>query len=182
MTPAELKPRLRKALEFFISDIQTVRTGRATPTVLEDVTIQAYGSPMTLKELGSITVLDAQTLVVSPWDKNQIPAIVKAIRDSEMKLTPVDDGNVIRVPIPPLTEERRIELTKIVAKKAEEAKQTLRNIRQDTMKDIDKEFADKKIGEDDKFTQREEVEKIVKEFSEEIDTASEAKKKDLMTV
>lgn len=182
MTVSEIKARLNKSLEFLTSEFVNIRAGRATPNILEDLEVSAYQSTMTIKELGSITVLDFQNLVISPWDKNTISAIVKAIRESDLNLNPSDDGSVIRVPVPPLTEERRHELTKLAAKKAEETRQAMRNIRQDAMKDIDKDFADKKIGEDEKFTQKEEIEKVVKEIVGKVDILLEEKTKDLLTI
>ncbi len=182
MTQTELKSRLNKALEFLQSELVSIRAGRANTSILENLSVSAYGAMMTMKELGSITVLDSQNLVISPWDKGLVQSIVKAIRESDLNLNPTDDGNVVRVPIPALTEERRVELTKLAAKKAEDTKQTIRGIRQDAMKEIDKDFTDKKLGEDEKFTLKEEVEDTVKEFANKIDDLLEAKKKDLMTI
>ena len=116
---------------------------------------------MTLKELGSITLSDSQTIVVSPWDKSLLPQIRTAITESDLHLNPVDTGGTLKVPVPPLTEERRKELTKLVSQKVEATKQAIRNIRQDAMKDIDALFSEKKIGEDEKFTQKEDVEDVV---------------------
>ncbi len=182
MTQIELKSRLNKTLEFLQSELVSIRAGRANSSILENLSVNAYGSMMTMKELGSITVLDSQNLVISPWDKGLVQSIVKTIRESDLNLNPTDDGNVVRIPIPALTEERRIELAKLAAKKAEETKQTVRGIRQDAMKEIDKDFTDKKLGEDEKFTLKEEVEDIVKEYANKIDELLEAKKKDLMTI
>ena len=137
---------------------------------------------MTIKELGSITLLDNQNLIISPWDRGLIQPIGKAIRESELKLNPIEDSDKIRVPVPSLTEERRKEFTKLVSSKVEEAKNSMRNVRQDAMKDVDKDFADKLIGEDDKFRQKEEIEKIVKEFSETVEELGESKKEELMTI
>jgi len=182
MNKSELKSKLEKSVEFLKNDISNVRTGRANPSLVSDVIVDAYGSKMTLKELGSITLLDSQTISVSPWDKSMVHSISKAIREGDLNLNPVEDSDRVRVPVPPLTEERRKELGKVVGLKSEEAKQAIRNIRQDTMKDIDKDFSDKLIGEDEKFTQRDEVEKIVKESVDLIDKICEAKKVELMTI
>jgi ribosome recycling factor len=182
MNPIELKSRLEKSLEFLHSELSQIRTGRATPSLLENIEVDAYGSKMKVKELGSITLLDNQNLAVVPWDKALGAAIAGAIRDSELKLNPVSEPGRVRVPVPALTEERRKEFAKIAAGKVEEAKGSMRNVRQDAMKEIDKKFADKLIGEDDKFTQKEEVEKIVKEYVTKADDLGEAKKTDLMTI
>lgn len=182
MTTSELKNKLTKSLEFLKSELSQIRTGRASPSFLESITVDAYGSKMTIKELGSITSLDSQTLLVSPWDKGLVREIAKSITESDLKINAVVDGNNVRVPFPALTEERRKEFTKLASAKVEDAKNVMRGIRQDAMKEIDKSFADKLIGEDAKFTQKEEVDKIVKEFSEQADTAGEAKKQDLLKI
>jgi ribosome recycling factor len=149
---------------------------------VEDIAVDVYGTNMTIKELGSITAQDPQNLIISPWDKNLLTSISKAIRESDLKLNPVEESDRIRVPIPSLTEERRVEFTKIVSAKVEEAKQAMRNSRQEAMKDIDKDFSDKLISEDEKFTNREEVEKMVKEYVDKVDEQSESKKEDIMRV
>jgi ribosome recycling factor len=182
MTISELKSRLDKSVEYLRSELSQIRTGRANPSLLEDVVVEVYESKMSLKELGSITLADAQTIIVSPWDKGLLSEISKAIRESEAKLNPVEAGASLRVPIPPLTEERRKELSKNVNSKVEEAKQAVRNIRQEAMKDIDKQFEDKEITEDDKFTLRDEVEETVKERVDEIEEMGEKKTNELMTV
>jgi len=182
MNAAELKLKLSKSIEFLKSELSQVRTGRASPSLIEDVLVEAYDSKMTVKELGTILVSDPQNLVVSPWDKTLLKSIAKGIRESGLGLNPVDEPDRVRIPIPTLTEERRLELTKLVSIKVEECKNSLRSTRQDAMKDIDKEFADKKIGEDDKFSMKEEVEKTVKNFVEQADELSEAKKKELLAI
>lgn len=182
MTTSELKDKLSKTVEFIKSELTQIRTGRANPSLLEDIVVEAYDSKMALKELGSITLSDAQTIMVTLWDKNLIPDVEKAIRESEVKLNPVEVGGNLKVPIPPLTEERRKELVKLVNQKVEEAKQSIRNIRQDAMKDIDLDFDNKKISEDDKFRLRDDVEDTVKEFIEKIEDIGNTKSKELMVV
>jgi ribosome recycling factor len=182
MTISELKAKLARSTDHLKDDLSQVRTGRATPVLIENIPVEAYGAKMTVKELGSINVPDAQNLTVSVWDKGLLSAVASAIRESELKVDPVVDGNVVRVPVPTLTEERRREFVKIVSSKVEEAKNSMRNIRQDAMKDIDKEFADKSIGEDEKFSRKEEVEEAVKEYISEAEELGETKKTDLLTV
>jgi len=178
----ELASKLQKSLNFLKSELNQVRTGRASPSLVEDVIVNAYSSKMSVKELGSITLFDPQNIMVSPWDKNLIDSIIKAIRESELKVNPVKDNDRIRIPVPPLTEERRKELAKIVSTKIEECKQAMRNIRQDAMKDIEKLFSEKKIGEDEKFSQKEEVEDTLKDFIKQAGDLGEGKKKDLLMV
>jgi len=182
MTSSELKNRQSKSIDFLKSELSQIRTGRANPSLIEDVEVDAYDSKMALKELGSVTLADAQTIMVTPWDKSLIPEIEKAIRESEAKLNPVEVGGNLKVPVPTLTEDRRKELVRLVSQKAEDCKQSIRNIRQDAMKDIDKEFDDKVISEDEKFTQKEKAEDVTKDFVEQADSIGEAKSRELMTV
>jgi ribosome recycling factor len=182
MNTIELKSKLKKSLEYLEQELSHVRTGRASPALLENILVEAYGAKMTVKELGSIAVLDSQNLVVSAWDKTTMPAIVSAIENSDMKVNAVIDGSNIRVPIPSLTEERRKEFVKVVATILEEVKNSMRGTRQEAMKDIDREFTEKTITEDEKFSNREEAEKVVKEYVTQADDLGEAKKVDLMKI
>lgn len=180
MNKSELKKSLSEAIEFFKLELAKIRTGRATPSLIEDLSIEVYGSKMKLKEVGSISVPESQLIVVSPWDKSQIPLISKAINNSDLNLNSSFDSEKVRVPIPPLSEERRSELAKLVTAKLESCKSTIRNIRNDIMKSIDRDFSDKKISEDEKFSFKEEADKIIKEFSDQAEDISSDKKKSLM--
>lgn len=182
MTNSELKTRLSKTIDFLATEFSQIRTGRANPSLLEDVIVPAYESKMHLKELGTITLSDNQTIMVSPWDKSLLQAIAKAIRESEHKLNPFEAGDSLRVPIPPLTEERRVEMTKIVSHKVEDAKQAMRNIRQEAMKDIDRDFDAKELTEDDKFLMREEVDDLVKEYVSRAEEMGDKKNGELLRV
>jgi len=182
MTNSELKTKLSRSLEYLESELAQVRTGRATPSVLENITVEAYGTPMTLREVGSITAQDAQTLLVSPWDKTLLNEVAKAIRESDLNVNPVVAGESVRVPVPSLTEERRQEFAKLVSTKVEECKTSMRNIRQEAMKEIDKTFLSKDISEDDKFVQREKVEETLKDFITQVDGFGSKKKSDVLTL
>lgn len=182
MTKSELIKKLDIALDFFKTDISQVRTGRANPVVIEELTVEVYGSKMKVKELGTISVPEPQLIVVSPWDKSVLQIIDKAIRESDLKLNPVTADGVIRVPIPPLSQERREEFAKMVSTKMELARQTIRNIRQEAIKDIEKSFSDKAIGEDEKFTQKEEVERLVKDITTEVGELGDAKREDILAI
>lgn len=182
MQISDLTNRLNKCVDHFKTELSKVKTGRATPSLVESIPVDTYGSIMQVRELASITLLDSQNILISPWDKGVAKDIYKAIAESDLKVSPVIDGSNIRVPIPALTEERRIEMTKIVSTKLEESKNSIRSVRQDAMKDIEKEFADKKIGEDEKFTQKDKVEKTVKDFIQQADELSEAKKLELLKI
>lgn len=182
MTNSELKAKLTKSLDFLKTELSQIRTGRATPALIEEVTVEAYGGKMTLREVASISTLDNTNLIVSPWDKSLLQSVAKAIREGGLGLNPVEDADKLRVPVPSLTEERRKEFTKLVATKTEECKNALRSVRQDHMKEIDKMFVDKEISEDEKFKFKEDVEKIVKESVEQADEMSDKKKQEIMTV
>jgi len=182
MNTPELKQKLTKSIDFLKSELSQVRTGRASPSIIEDIFVEAYDSKMSIKELGTITVLDSQNLVVSPWDKSLLKPVAKAVRESGLGLNPVDEPDRVRIPVPSLTEERRLELSKMVSGRVEESKNSMRSVRQDAMKDIDKDFSEKKIGEDEKFSQKEEVEKVVKSFIEQLEELGESKKKELLAI
>ncbi len=182
MTKNELIKKLDSAIEFFKTDISQVRTGRASPTLIEDMGIEAYGTVMKVKELATISVPEPQLIVVSPWDKSVLALIDKAIRNSDLKLNPVSADGVLRIPIPPLSEERREEFAKVINTKMEQARQSMRNIRQDAIKEVEKLFSDKEIGEDDKFAQKEEVEKIVKDKISEVTEIGESKRQAILEV
>lgn len=182
MTISDYKSKLDKSLDYLKSELAQIRTGRATPALIEGIMIDAYGSKMSLKEVGSITVMDPQNLVVSPWDRSLIPAVAKALRESELKLNAVDETDRVRVPFPALTEERRKEFVKIVSAKVEECKNAMRAIRQEGLKEVEKDFSDKLIGEDDKFKLKEDYDKIIKDYSSKADEFGESKKSDLMTI
>jgi len=182
MTNSELTSRLEKSIEFLQEELAKIRTGRASPAVLESVKVNAYGSKVSVKEIGSIAVQDPQNLIVSPWDKNLLKEVAKGINDSELNLNAVVDGEVVRVPVPELTEERRKDLAKQVSAKVEEVKNSIRNIRQEAMKDIDALFSNKEISEDEKFRNKEEVEELVKEYTEKAANTGEKKSKDLLSI
>jgi ribosome recycling factor len=182
MNTTELKSKLTKSTEFLRSELSQIRTGRASPSLLEEIAVDAYGTKMSIRELASISLLDTQNLAVVPWDKGLLKSISKAIRENNLNLNPVDEAERVRVPVPALTEERRKELAKVVSVKVEDCKNAIRNTRQDAMKDIEASFASKEIGEDDKFRQKEDVEKIVKTFVDQCDEMGESKKDELMTI
>jgi ribosome recycling factor len=182
MNKSDLKSKLEKSIEFFKTELSNIRTGKANSSLLSDIKADAYGAKMTLKELGSIVSLDNQTLAITPWDKGLLSTIAKAITESDLNLNPVTDSDRVRIPVPPLTEDRRKDLVKTVLAKMEDVKQSIRSIRQDVMKEIEKDFTEKLIGEDEKFTQKDEVEKIIKEYVAKLDELAEIKKQELLKV
>lgn len=182
MVNTELKRKLEDSLEFLKLELAQIRTGRVTPSLLDDVKVDAYGSLLTIKEVGTIMVLDPQTLQVTPWDKNLLEVIESGIRNSELNLNPTVRGDSVIIPVPSLTEDRRKEFTKLVATKVEEVKSSMRNARQEVMKEIEAKFNNKEFGEDEKFTMKEEVEDLVKEYVAKADEIGEAKKKDILSI
>jgi len=183
MNNSELKKRLEKSVDFLKSELNQIRTGRVSPSLISDIQVEAYpGSFMTIKELGSINVMDSHNLAVVPWDKGVLESIISAIKNSDLGVSAVQEADRVRVSVPSLTEERRVEFAKDVSEKLESCKNAMRNIRQEVMKDIDKDFSDKVITEDEKFKQREDTEEIIKEFVDIADDIGEEKEKDIMTV
>jgi len=176
MDKSELNKKLDEALEYFKMGITQVRTGRATPTMLESLKVSAYDTSVTVKELGTISIPEPQLIVITPWDKSLLPNIGKAVEDSDLNLNPMIDEISVRVPVPELTENRRKELSKLVASKIEGSKQAIRRIRQEAMKSVEKLEDEKKISEDDRFSMKDEYDEIIKNVIEEIERIGRAKK------
>ncbi len=176
----EAEVRMTKSVESLRNDLSKIRTGRAHPSLVEHLKVSYYGSDTPLSQVANVTVSDARTLTITPWDKTMIQAIEKAIHGSDMGLNPVTAGTVIRVPLPPLTEERRRDLGKLVRTEAENAKVAVRNIRRDVIqiyKDLQK---DKEITEDDLKKAEENVQKLTDKYVAQIDQHSAAKEKELL--
>ncbi len=183
MNTSEIKNRLVKSLEFLKSEVSQIRTGRVSPSLISDISVEAYpGSFMTIKELGSIVVMDPHNLAVTPWDKGVLDSITSGIKNSDLGVSAIKEADRVRISVPALTEERRVEFTKDASEKVENCKGSIRNIRQEVMKDIEKDFSDKVISEDEKFRQKEEVEDIIKDYLNQADEIGEEKKKEIMTV
>lgn len=174
--------KMSKTLETLKADFGKVRTGRAHTGILDHVMVDYYGSPTLITQVASVTLIDARTIGVQPWEKNMIGAVEKAIRDSDLGLNPGTNGEVIRVPMPMLTEERRRDLIKVVKGEAENAKVAIRNVRRDANEHLKKLLKDKEIGEDDERRAQEDVQKLTDRFVIEIDKALQAKEADLMAV
>lgn len=173
-----------RSVDFFKTEIASVRTGRAVPALIENISCHAYGgtTKLLLKELGTITTMDSQTLVVQPWDASVIGEIRQGILAANVGLTPVIDNNLIRISVPSLTAERRAEYVKLLHQKMEESRISIRNIRADKKKEIEKSFEDKKISENDKFSAEEELQKITDEFIGKVEESGKKKEEELMTV
>lgn len=174
--------RMKKAVANLSKELATLRAGRANPSLLEKIQIDYYGAPTPLNQLASISVPEARLLVVQPYDKSIIDDIEKAILKSDLGLTPSNDGDVIRIAIPPLTEERRAELVKLVKKYAEENKVAIRNVRRDVNDDLKKSEKKGEITEDELRRLTDEVQKLTDKYIAQIDKIVEEKEKEIMEV
>jgi len=176
------KPDFQKVIDHLKIELSALRTGRASPGLVEDIQVEAYDSMMSLKSLASITVSDARTLTIDPYDKNLAKAVEKAIASSPLGIMPTNDGKTIRVGIPQLTEERRKELLKIAQKKIEDGHVGVRNVREKIRNTIVESERAKKTSEDDRFRAQEQLEDFVKKQNEVIDGMGKEKEKEVMTV
>ncbi len=173
--------RMEKALGALKRDLQTLRAGRASAAMLDRVEADYYGTPTPVNQMGSINTPDSRTLIIQPWDKSALAAIEKAILKSDLGLTPANDGSIIRINIPPLTQERRAELAKQTKKFGEEAKVAIRNIRRDANDDIKKKEKGE-ISEDESRRHQDDVQKITDRYVAEVDKILLAKEKEIMEV
>jgi ribosome recycling factor len=178
----EYKDKMENTLKIFHEELGRLRTGRATPSLLEPVFVDAYNSKMKISELATVNAPEPKLLTVQVWDKSMVQNIEKSIRESELGLNPNTDGQLIRVPLPNLTEERRMELTKVASKFSEEAKISIRNIRRDAMDKIKEEQKNNVISEDEQKSISENIQKITDEKTKEIENVFEDKKKEIMQI
>ena len=178
----DAKRRMAKSVETFKNEVARVRTGRASVALLDGIKVEYYGTQMPLNQMATVTVQDARLIVVQPWDVSAISAIEKAIQRAELGLNPVNDGKIIRISVPPLTEERRKELVKMVRKMAEEARVAVRNVRRDILNDLKDLKKEGEISEDDFYRAQEQLQKITDEYIGKIDDILAQKEKDIMTV
>ncbi len=176
------KSQFDTVLDHLHKELSTLRTGRATPALVEDIRVNAYDSIMELKGLASVSVHDAKTIVIDPWDKGLIQAIEKGIRDAGTGLSPSTDGGIIRIVLPSMTEETRVKLVKLMKEKLEDARISLRGVRENVREEILEKEKNKDMSEDEKFKLLDELEKLTKEFNEEISSMGEKKEDEIMTV
>jgi len=177
-----VEQKMHKSLEALKADLGKIRTGRAHTGILDHVMVDYYGSPTAVNQVANVTLTDARTIGVQPYEKNMIGPIEKAIRDSDLGLNPATNGDLIRVPMPMLTEERRRDLIKVVKSEGEDAKIAVRNIRRDANEQLKKLLKDKEVGEDDERRAQDDVQKLTDRFVAEIDKALQVKETDLMAV
>jgi len=178
----EFKSKMENTLKIFHEELNRLRTGRATPLLLEPVFVEAYNSKMKISELASVNAPEPKLLTVQVWDKSMVQNVEKSIRESKLGLNPSTDGQLIRVPLPDLTEERRLELTKVASKFSEDAKISIRNIRRDAMDKIKDEQKKNLISEDEQKSTSENIQKVTDEKIKEIENVFEDKKKEIMQI
>ncbi|HVN10352.1 MAG TPA: ribosome recycling factor [Patescibacteria group bacterium] len=178
----QARTRMEKAVEDFRKELAGVRTGRANVTLLDHIRVDYHGTPMPINQLGTMTVPDPTMILISPWDPSVVPLVDKAIRTSDLGLNPATDGKVVRVPIPPLTEERRKELVKHLHKTLENHRTAIRNVRRDVKEAIEKLEKEKKISEDERKRTVEELEKVTHQETKKLEDLSAAKEKEVMEI
>ncbi len=186
MSVADIKKntdqRMQKSIETLKADLGKVRTGRAHTGILDHVMVDYYGSPTNITQVANVTLIDARTIGVQPWEKKMLSSIEKAIRDSDLGLNPSSQGDMIRVPTPPLTEERRKEMVKLVKTEGEGAKIAIRNIRRDANESLKKMLKEKECSEDDERRAQDDIQKLTDKFVAEVDKLLADKEKEVLTV
>jgi len=178
----ERKKNLDEVVNHYTEEIAKIRTGRANAGMVENLMVDYYGSRSPLKQIASINTPEPRTILIQPWDKGSLVYIEAAIRESDMGFSPNNDGQVIRINIPALNEERRVELVKFLNKKTEESKIAVRTVREDVWKSIQDLEKEGQIGEDDKFQGKDHLQKVVDEYNTKLEVLREKKEKDIMTV
>lgn len=178
----DAKNRMDKTLETLRSELAKVRTGKATTALLDGIKVDYYGTLTPINQVGNLTVLDAHTLSITPWDKTMVPVIEKAILEANLGFNPVSDGTNLKIPVPPLTEERRRDFVKIVKKFGEDAKVAIRNVRRDANEHLKREQKEKKMSEDELKIAEEEVQKLTDQHIKMIDEMLKHKEKEIMEV
>lgn len=174
--------KMQKALEVLKSNLGKVRTGRAHAGLLDQVMVEYYGNMVPVSQVGNVGLADARTITVQVWEKPMLAKVEKAIRDSDLGLNPSNAGDIIRVPMPPLTEERRRDLIKVVRGEAEDGKVSVRNVRRDANDQLKRLLKDKEISEDEERRAQEEIQKLTDKYVAEVDKALQAKEADLMAI
>lgn len=182
MTVDEIRQKFNKVIEVVGEDMETVRVGGAKPSMVENLSVEAYGGRMKLMELASISAPDQSQLVIQPWDKSVIHVIEKAFNESDLKLTPNVNGDIIRIIFPPMTEEKRLDLAKLIHQKLESGKMLLRQARQDLKEEIERQKGQSGISEDDIEAELTELEKETGEFNQKLEAEAKAKEAEVMKI
>lgn len=171
-----------RAVEHFKAELKTLRTGRASAQLVEHLEVEYYGTKTPLIQIAQIAVPEPRSITIQPYDKNALKDIEKAIQTSNLGINPINDGTYIRLNIPPMTEERRIELVKVVSQMSEKTRVSIRNIREEIWKEIQKQEKEGKISEDDKIGAKEDLQKMVDKYNEEVKKLAHAKESEIMTI
>ncbi len=175
----KIKPELEKVLNYLERELSKIRTSRATPSLVEDVVVDCFGQKFPLKQLAAISTPEAKQILIQPWDKSYIEGIVSALTKTGVGASPVVDKDVIRIILPPMSEEYRKSLLKLISEKQEEARKTVRKWREEAWEDIQEATKGGKVREDDKFRAKEELQDLVEEYNNKIEESGEAKKKEV---
>lgn len=181
-TIQKAKPNMEKAIERFRGEIGKLRTGRANPLMVENLQVDYYGAKSPLKQVASITIPEPRLIVIQPWNPDNLVDIEKAVTEANLGLNPTNDGQVIRIAVPPLNEERRKDLVKILGKYAEEARVAVRQAREDAWDEIQEAVKSGKLAEDDKFRGKEKLQKSIDEYNDKIENIREKKEKEVMEI
>jgi ribosome recycling factor len=181
-TKKGVEQKMLRSIDAFKNDLSKIRTGRAHTGLLDHIQVDYYGSPVPISQVANLTLVDARTIGVQPWEKKMVQVVEKAIRESDLGLNPASQGDLIRVPMPALTEERRRELTKVVKSEGETAKIAVRNLRRDANEQLKKLVKDKEISEDEERRASDDVQKLTDKFVTEIDKLVQIKEGEIMTV
>lgn len=176
------KPNAEKAIERFREEIGKLRTGRANPAIVENLLVDYYGAKSPLKQVASITVPEPRLIVITPWSKDNLVDIEKAIKEAQLGLNPANDGQVVRIAIPPLNEERRTELVKVLGKYSEEARVLIRRAREEAWDEIQDSVKEGKLGEDSKFKGKEQLQRLVDDYNGKVEEIREKKEKEIMEI
>ena len=179
---AEVERKMNRAMEALDRELSSLRTGRATPSLIENVSVEYYGTPTPLKQIASISAPDARAIMVQPWDKQALRDIERSLMKSELGFNPSNDGNIITVPIPPLNQERRQELVRLLKRKIEEGKVSVRNVRRDGLESLRKMEREKAISQDQNRRSQDQLQKTTDSFIKNIDQVSTAKEAEIMQV
>lgn len=175
----KIKPELEKAIKFLEQELVKIRTGRATPALVENLEVECFGQKFLLRQLAQISIPEPRQILISPWDSSYIEGILKAIENSRLGLSAAVDKNLIRINLPPLTEEFRKDLLRLVSQKKEAAKKTIRHLREEIWDEIQEMFRQKKISEDEKYKGKEELQDLIDEYNEEVEKLVEKKEKEI---
>lgn len=178
----DVEEKMKKSVSVFVENLESIRAGRANPKVLNKINIEYYGTPTPISQVASVSVPEARLIVIQPWDKSILQDIEKEIQKADIGINPINDGNVIRLSFPELTEERRKELVKDIKKMVEEAKVAIRNIRRDSIEQFKQKEKNSEITEDDLRVAEDEIQKLTDKYNKEIDSEFEKKEKEVMSI